>query len=80
MNENNVNDLIASSLAKIRELAGTETVVGDPIYTPGGTLVLPVSKISMGFATGGLDLGKKNGEEEKKRGSYGGGGTSTRGR
>ena len=51
MNENKVNDLIEGSLAKIRELTGTETVVGDPIYTPNGTLILPVSKISMGFAT-----------------------------
>ena len=76
MNENKVNDLIETSLAKIRELAGTETVVGNPIYTPNGTLILPVSKISMGFATGGLDLGKKKDKagEEKKDGSYGGGG------
>ena len=76
MNENKVNDLIETSLAKIRELAGTETVVGNPIYTPNGTLILPVSKISMGFATGGLDLGKKKDKEgeEKKGGSYGGGG------
>ena len=75
-NGNKVNDLIENSLAQIRELAGTETVVGDPIYTPNGTLILPVSKISMGFATGGLDLGKKKDKEgeEKKGGSYGGGG------
>lgn len=74
MNENKVNDLIEGSLAKIRELTGTETVVGDPIYTPNGTLILPVSKISMGFATGGLDFGKKKDEEGKKPSNYGGGG------
>ena len=74
MNENKVNDLIEGSLAKIRELTGTETVVGDPIYTPNGTLILPVSKISMGFATGGLDFGKKKDEEGKKPNNFGGGG------
>lgn len=74
MNENKVNDLIESSLAKIRELTGTETVVGDPIYTPNGTLILPVSKISMGFATGGLDFGKKKDADGKKPNNYGGGG------
>lgn len=74
MNENKVNDLIENSLSKIRELTGTETVVGDPIYTPNGTLILPVSKISMGFATGGLDFGKKKDEEGKKPNNYGGGG------
>lgn len=74
--ENKVNDLIEGSLAKIRELTGTETVVGDPIYTPNGTLILPVSKISMGFATGGLDFGKKKGDDPdgKKPRNYGGGG------
>ena len=77
MNENKVNDLIESSLEKIRELAGTETVVGDPIYTPQGTLILPVSKISMGFATGGIDYGKKSkspDKESKKPNNFGGGG------
>ena len=75
-NGNKVNDLIENSLAQIRELAGTETVVGDPIYTPNGTLILPVSKISMGFATGGLDFGKKkdSANEAKKGTSFGGGG------
>ena len=60
MYESKVNDLIETSLAKIRELAGTETVVGNPIYTPNGTLILPVSKISMGFASGGLDVPSKS--------------------
>ncbi len=77
-NGNKVNDLIENSLAQIRELAGTETVVGDPIYTPNGTLILPVSKISMGFATGGLDFGKKKDTENdaKKSTNFGGGGGS----
>ena len=74
MNENKVNDLIEGTLGQIRELAGTETVVGDPIYTPNGTLILPVSKISMGFATGGLDFGKKDSDGEKKPSRFGGGG------
>ena len=77
MNENKVNDLMESSLEKIRELAGTETVVGDPIYTPNGTLILPVSKISIGFATGGIDYGKKKAsseDESKKPRNFGGGG------
>ena len=74
MNENKVNELIEGTLGQIRELAGTETVVGDPIYTPNGTLILPVSKISMGFATGGLDFGKKNESDEKKPTRFGGGG------
>ena len=76
MNENKVNDLIEGTLGQIRELAGTETVVGEPIYTPNGTLILPVSKISMGFATGGLDFGKKktDNDNDSKATRFGGGG------
>ena len=80
MNENKVNDLIESSLAKVRELTGTETVVGDPIYTPNGTMILPVSKISVGIVNGGLDYsGRKRAKDGAKEYSdgephFGGGG------
>ena len=77
MAENKLNDMIGVSLEKIKELAGTETVIGNPIYTPNGTLILPVSKVSMGFASGGIDYGQKKneeGSETKKPDRFGGGG------
>ena len=75
MAENKLNEMIETSLGKIRELAGTETVVGDPIYTPDGTLILPVSKVSMGFASGGLDYGsRKESDNAKAKDRFGGGG------
>ena len=75
MNENKLGDMVGSSLEKIRELAGTETVIGEPIYTPSGTMVLPVSKLSMGFATGGIDYARKKEKAEKPNSFGGGGGT-----
>ena len=74
MAENKLNDMIGVSLEKIKELAGTETVIGDPIYTPNGTLILPVSKVSMGFASGGIDYGHKKEENSKRPDRFGGGG------
>lgn len=77
MAENKLNDMIGVSLEKIKELAGTETVIGNPIYTPNGTLILPVSKVSMGFASGGIDYGQKKAAEDKetkKPDRFGGGG------
>lgn len=53
--ESNLGEIIKSSLANIKELAGTETVIGDPIVTSNGTTIIPVSKVSVGFASGGLD-------------------------
>lgn len=55
MSENKLNDIIGTSLEKIRELADGETVIGNPITTPNGTVIIPVSKVSVGFASGGVD-------------------------
>lgn len=68
-----IGDIISSSLEKIKTIAGGETVVGTPIPTPGGTTIIPVSKVSVGFASGGLDYGSKTPEKNKNFG--GGGGT-----
>ena len=73
MAESKLNDIIGTSLEKIKALADGETVIGSPITTPGGTTVIPVSKVSMGFASGGIDYnGKKAGESSKQ--NFGGGG------
>lgn len=77
---NKLSDLIETSLHKIKEFTESETVVGEPIITPAGVTVIPVSKLSMGFASGGLDYsGKrqsKEGVKEYSEGSphFGGGG------
>ena len=44
---------------KIKEMVDVNTVVGDPITTPDGTTVIPVSRVSYGFAGGGTDLPSK---------------------
>lgn len=76
MAENKLNEMIGVSLEKIKELAGTETVVGDPISTPNGTVIIPVSKVSMGFASGGIDYGAKRAGKEvaADKDHFGGGG------
>lgn len=79
MSENKLNDIIGTSLEKIRELADGETVIGDPITTPNGTTIIPVSKVSVGFASGGIDY--KAAKNSTPKGEFagqnfgGGGGT-----
>ena len=79
MSEYKLSDMIASSLDKVRELASTDTVVGEPINTPGGIVIIPVSKVSMGFVSGGLDYdgraAVKAGTPSKEPFFGGGGGT-----
>lgn len=59
----NINEVLGISLDKIKEMADTSAIIGDPITTPDGTTVIPVSKVSYGFASGGSDLPSKYDKE-----------------
>ena len=60
MEDNRINDLMDTTVAKIRQLTDTNTIIGSPIITPDGITVIPVSRVSFGFATGG-GSGKRSG-------------------
>ena len=73
-NENKIPEIIRSSLENIRAMVDANTVVGEPINTAPGTIIIPISKITVGFATGGLDFNSKT-EAPMKQNFGGGGGT-----
>lgn len=60
MSENKVNELLGVSMEKIKQMVDVNTVVGDPISTPDGTTVIPISRVNYGFAAGGSDLPSKS--------------------
>lgn len=53
-----VSDLMRSTIEKLHEMVDTNTIVGQPINTPDGVTLIPISKISIGFGNGGGDYGK----------------------
>ena len=53
---NSIENLMDSTLSKLKEIVNADTIIGESINTPGGTVVIPVSKVSYGFASGGSDL------------------------
>lgn len=65
---NNVEGLMGVSVEKIKAMVDANTVVGSPISMPDGTTLIPVSKVSYGFASGGSDLPSKT-----TSGMFGGG-------
>lgn len=75
MAETKISDVISTSLEKIRTMVDANTVIGNPINTPSGTTIIPISKISMGFASGGLDYNGKDTSPAKQQNFGGGGGT-----
>ena len=60
MADHTLHDLMGVTMDKIRELASSNTIIGDPITTPEGTTILPVSKVTFGVASGGSDFAGKN--------------------
>ena len=82
MAESKINDIIKVSLEKIKDIVGTETVTGAPVETASGTTIIPVSKVAVGFASGGLDYDPEKGTTKdgkstllKSANFSGGGGT-----
>lgn len=59
MSENQLNGFMGVTMDKIKEMVDVNTVIGDPIPTQDGTTVIPISRVSYGFASGGTDLPSK---------------------
>ena len=72
--ENKIPEIIRSSLESIRSMVDANTVVGEPIIAA-GTTIIPVSKISVGVATGGVDYNPKREDQPRPQNFGGGGGT-----
>ena len=69
----NVPKMLENTIAKIREMVDVNSVIGNPITTPDGVTIIPVSKVSVGFGGGGSDFVSKNGGENPFGGGAGGG-------
>lgn len=59
-NTSKLGDITKTSLDSIRSMLDANTIVGDPIETASGTCIIPISKISVGYASGGVDYLKKD--------------------
>ncbi len=57
-NKNQLNEMMRGAMEKVREMVDTNTIVGQPITTPDGVTLIPISKVSFGFGSGGGDYGK----------------------
>ena len=66
-------NMLDNTIQKIRELVDVNSVIGQPISTPDGVSIIPVSKVSVGFGGGGSDFVNKSGGENPFGGGVGGG-------
>ena len=54
-----IEGMLGVSMEKIKEMVDVNTVIGESITTPDGTVIIPVSKVSFGFGSGGSDFPNK---------------------
>lgn len=72
--ENKISDIIKTSLENVKDIVDSNTVLGEAVPTSNGTVIIPVSKVSIGIATGGLDYKGKNKEHPNRPNNFGGAG------
>jgi len=70
MEKRPISDLMETTMQKMREMIDANTIVGEPIITADGITLIPVSKVSFGFAGGGSDFSRKHNPANN---SFGGG-------
>ena len=69
MKELSASGILGTTIEKIRDLVDVSTIIGDPMYLEGGMTIIPVSKVTYGFASGGSDFPSKTNAQ-----LFGGGG------
>lgn len=71
-----IQGVMDTAMDNIKQMVDVNTIIGDPITTPDGTVIIPVSKVSFGFASGGSDFATKANEAptNASRFCFGGGG------
>lgn len=63
MAEHPIQGLMKTAMENIREMVDVNTIVGDPVETPDGSVIMPISKVGFGFAAGGSEFSGESGQE-----------------
>jgi sporulation protein YtfJ len=72
MSDHPIEGMMNTTLEKIKQMVDVNSIVGDPITSPDGTIIIPISKVSYGFASGGSDFSGKPGQSSESH-PFGGG-------
>lgn len=62
-----IERLMSSTMESLKDMVDVNTIVGDPVETPDGLVIIPISKVSLGFASGGSEFGKIQNESTENK-------------
>lgn len=70
MSNNPISELVSTAMQSLKQMIDVNTIVGAPVETSDGTVIIPISRVSFGFGAGGSEFGTK---KDSQNGSFGGG-------
>ena len=76
MGNHPIDGLMSTAMQNIKEMVDVDTIVGAPVESPDGSVIIPISRVAFGFAAGGSEFGKKPNEADAMFGGGSGGGVS----
>ncbi|MBZ2173778.1 GerW family sporulation protein [Schnuerera sp. xch1] len=66
MTDHPIEGLMKTTMNSLKEMVDVNTIIGDPVQSPDGLVIIPVSKISFGFASGGSEFNEKKGSKDQE--------------
>jgi|SRR5690625_138718 len=75
MDEHPIQELMSTAMENLKDMIEINTIIGDPVESPDGTIIIPVSKVGFGYAAGGSDFhnNSSSGESHESKLPFGGG-------
>lgn len=71
-----IQDVMNTAMQNIKDMIDVNTIIGNPITAPDGTIIIPVSRVGVGFASGGSDFNSKSSGEKTNFGGGSGAGVT----
>ncbi|MDP4162023.1 MAG: GerW family sporulation protein, partial [Bacillota bacterium] len=68
MTDHPIQGLMTTAMESLKEMIDVNTIIGDPVETPDGSVILTVSKVGFGFAAGGSEFILENAQKENNQG------------
>ncbi|WP_068674702.1 GerW family sporulation protein [Oceanobacillus sp. Castelsardo] len=65
MEEHPIQGLMTTAMENLKDMVEANTIVGDPVESPDGSIIIPVSKVGFGFAAGGSEFNSSGGEDSQ---------------
>ncbi|ALS22735.1 MULTISPECIES: GerW family sporulation protein [Paenibacillus] len=70
MSEHPIQGLMKTSMENIKAMVDVNTIVGDPVETPDGSVIMPISRVAFGFAAGGSDYNVEDGSSVSRNDAH----------